>query len=192
MDELCYYLWETLYVLKSLYDHGKGQNLLDYYASHNIDSDDFYEVAMEAIGHIFEDTRVYYNGEQEIETNVFFDPVITEFFLLCDQYETERGILPESSQFRQGLYRAIESAFCFNSFSYTYTVYTDTSKKNGCRIVLLFYCEFCNHYEAVDGLLDVYDAFVEQTRRLKEEMGLTRMGKILTLPEVRSETKEAA
>ena len=27
------YLWETLYIMKALFDHGKGQSLLDSYAN---------------------------------------------------------------------------------------------------------------------------------------------------------------
>lgn len=192
MEELSDYLWEALYILKSLYDHGKGEAILHYYAAHNIDGDDWYEMAMEAVGYIFLDTRGYYNEEKEIEVNVFFDPMITEFFRLCEQYETEDGIPPENNQYRQDLYRAIESGFCFNSYSYSYRVYTDTSRKNGCRIVLLLYCEFYNHYEVVNGLLDVYDAFEFQTQRLKEELGIVRKGEILTLPEKSSAEKEAA
>ena len=192
MEELNDYLWETLYVLKSLYDHGKGKELFDSYASQNIDGDDCYEMALEAIGQIFEDTRCYYNEELELETNVFFDPMITEFFRLCEQYETEDGIPPKNNQFRQDLYHAIDTGFYFSSYSYNYHVYSDTSKKNGCRIVLLFGCEFCNHYEAVDGLLDVYDAFEYQLQRLKEELGMVRKGEILTLPETRTEERKAA
>lgn len=79
-EELDYYMWETLYVLKELYDHGKGKALLDSYAPCEIDGDYCYEVARAAIGDVFEDTRDYYDEEQEIEINVFFDPIITEFF----------------------------------------------------------------------------------------------------------------
>lgn len=192
MEELSDYLWEALYVLKSLYDHGKGKNLFDSYAAQNIDGDDWYEMAMEAVGQIFEDTRCYYNEEKEIEVNVFFDPMITEFFRLCAQYEATNGILPEGNQFRQDLYRSIRTGFAFNSYSYDFRVYDDPSKKNGCRIVLLFYCEFCNHYEAVDGLLDVYDSFEYYLQRLKAEMRLVRKGEILLLPEKSLEEKEAA
>lgn len=190
MEELGYYLWESLYILKELYDHGKGKDILDYYAPYKINGDYFYEMAVEVIGDVFEDTRCYYNEEQDLEVNVFFDPMITEFFQLCEQYEAEGGIPPENNPFRQNLYRAIESGFYFSSYSYGYHVYDDTSRKNGCRIVLLFYCEFCNHYEAAGGLLDVFDAFVYQTTCLKEALGMSKKGEIIPLP--RNDRKEAA
>lgn len=186
------YLWETLYILKGLYDHEKGGDFLKYYAGLEIDGDYFYEMAMEAIGYVFEDTRLYYDEEKEIEVNVFFDPIITEFFRLCGQYEAENGIEPENNRFRQSLHRAIDIGFRFSSYSYNYHVYTDTSKKNGCRIVLLFDCEFINHYEAVVGLLEVYDAFVEQILRLKEELGMSKKGGIIPLPENNEESERAA
>lgn len=190
MEELSYYLWETLYIMKGLYDHDKGKNILDYYAALKLDGDDFYELAMEAIGCVFEDTRCYYDEENQMEVNVFFDQIITEFFRLCEQYEAENGIPPEANRFRRSLDSAIRSGFHFGSYSYGYHVYNDTSRKNGCRIVLLFDCEFCNHYEAVGGLLDVYDAFVYQTSCLKDELGMSKKGEIIQLPQVTD--KEAA
>lgn len=190
IEELDYYLWETLYILKELYDHGKGKAILDDYAPYEITGDYCYEVAREAIEHTFEDTRNYYNEEEDLEINVFFDPIITEFFQLCEQYEAETGIPPETNRFRNAITHAIESGFCFDGYSYGYHVYNDTSRKNGCRIVLLFYCEFCSYYEVPGGLLDVYDAFEYQTSLLKAELGMSKTGKIILLSE--RERKEAA
>ena len=186
------YLWEALYILKALYDHGKGEKLVNRYRDREVDGDDMYEIAMEAIGYVFADTRFYYDEEKEIDVNVFFDPMITEFFRLCEQYEAEDGVPPENDPYRQELYQAIDTGFSFNSYSYIYRVYTDTSKKNGCRIVLLFYCEFCTHYEVPGGLLDVYDAFEEQTLRLKRELGMVKPCEVLTMPALHTEEQEAA
>jgi len=191
MGELNDYLWEALYILKGLYDHGKLEDLLRFYRDREIDGDDFYEMATEAIGHVFEDTRCYYNEEKEIETYVFFDPLITEFFRLCEQYEKENGMPPENNDFRQALYRSIRSEFQFNSYSYDFDVCDDTSRKNGCRIVLLLYCEFCTHYEVVDGLLEVYDSFAYYTRQLQEALGMAKRCEIISMP-VESRNKEAA
>lgn len=192
MDELNDYVWEAIYILKELYDHGKGQELIEIYKDEKLSEDDFYQMAMEAIGYVFADSRFYYNEDKEIDVNVFFDPVITEFFQLCKQYEEAKGIAEEGNRFRQELYKSLQSDFYFNDYSYDYHIYDDPAKKDGCRIVLLLYPEFNTHYETVGGLLDAYDTFVYQAKRLKEEMGLTRKGEILTLPATESTEKEAA
>ena len=182
MDELNDYVWEAIYILKELYDHGKGQELIEIYQDEKLSEDDFYQMAMEAIGYVFADSRFYYNEDKEIDVNVFFDPVITEFFQLCKQYEEAKGIAEEGNRFRQELYKSLQSDLCFNDYSYDYH----------CRIVLLLYPEFGTHYEAVGGLLDAYDTFAYQAKRLKEEMGLTGKGEILTLPAAESTEKVAA
>lgn len=192
MDELNDYVWEAVYILKELYDHGKGRELIESYKDEKLSEDDFYQMAMEAIGYVFADSRFYYNEDKELDVNVFFDPVITEFFQLCKQYEEAKGISEEGNRFRQELYKGLQSDFYFSSYSYDFRLYDDTTRKGGCRIVLLLYPEFGNHYEAVGGLLDVYDTFAYQTKRLKEEMGLTGKGEILTLQAPESTEKEAA
>ena len=192
MDELNDYVWEAIYILKELYDHGKGQELIETYQDEKLSEDDFYQMAMEAIGYVFADSRFYYNEDKEIDVNVFFDPVITEFFQLCKQYEEAKGIAEEGNRFRQELYKSLQSDLCFNDYSYDYHIYDDPAKKGGCRIVLLLYPEFGTHYEAVGGLLDAYDTFAYQAKRLKEEMGLTGKGEILTLPAAESTEKVAA
>ena len=192
MDVLTDYLWEALYVLKELYNHGKGETLFESYRGKAIDSDDFYELAMEAIGHVFADTRTYYNEEKEIETNVFYDPVITDFYRLCEQFETEHGLSSKDNPYRQSMDRAISSAMSFNSYSYNYEIHETTKKERGCHLVLMFDCEFCVHYEAVGGLLNVYDAYEYETKRLKRALGLEKPCQVLTMPSAATEEQEAA
>ena len=195
MEDMCEYLWETLYVLKALFDHGKAGSMIRMYENREIDGDDLYEMAMEGIGCVFADTRCYYNEEEELDVFVFFDPIITEFFRLCEVFEAKNGIPPENDSFRQEVYRTINYSFSFNSYSYSYHLYTEPARKNGCRIVLLLYCEFCAHYEAVEGLLDIYDTIVEQTVRLKEVLGMVGKAELTAFPIPESDAaaeKEAA
>lgn len=175
-------IWEALYVIKALYDHGKHEDMLKWFGGRELNSDDYYEIASDAITCVFADTKVYYNEDKEIEVFVFFDPVITEFYRLLERYERERGIREEDDLFRREMNRSLESGLCYNSFDYGHRLYDHPEKPHGCRLVLLLGCEFYVHYEVAPGLLDIYEAYCQQVQRLKEELGL----------ELPPERKEAA
>ena len=182
-------LWEVLYAFKALYDHGKHQKLLDEYRDREMCGDDYYDFVVASISHVFADTREYYNEENEVDSYVFFDPLITKFYRLCERYEKERGVSAEDNPFRKDMRSSLESGFYFDSFAYDYRIYNNPEKPGGCRLVLLLCCEFCCHYEIVPGLLDIYEAYQNQLRRLKEELGL--IPKSVSL-EAAPELKEAA
>ena len=184
------YLWETLYIMKALYDHGKGQNLLDSYANVVMDPDYYGDVIWDSIGYVFADTRHYYQEEKDLEVWVFFDPMIQEFYSLCARYEQERHVKQEENPYRKDMRRSLEYGLAYNDYDYSYQVYDDYKKK--CRIVLLLGCEFQCHYEVVPGLLDICEAYGIQTQKLKEELGLIpRQDAGEPIPEA-EEWKEAA
>ena len=170
--EIDTWLWEALYVIKALHDHGKHEEILKSYREQTLSGEDFYEITLDAISSVFEDTRVYYNEDKEIEVFVFFDPVITEFYRLAEQYERERGIREEDDLFRQEMKRSLVTGLYFNDFDYGYHLYDHPDKPHGCRLVLLFGCDFRAQYEVAPGLLDIYEAYCQHTQRLKKELGV--------------------
>ena len=177
------FFWETLYIVKQMHDHGVGDRLLKLFGNDEIDSDSIYELAWEAIGSVFSDTRHYYNSENEIETLVFFDPVIDSFYRLCEEYEQIYGICPEENEFRRSMKNEVRNALSFGDYSYDYTVVTDTKKSLGCRIVLLFYVDFCCHHEIPGGLLDIRDALVYHGELLRKELAAQKTAVIIPLPQ---------
>ncbi len=182
-------LLEGLYVLKALYDHGKHQETLEEYRNQEMCGDDYFEIALTAISRVFEKTREYYNEEADLNVYVFFDPVITEFYSLCARYEKERGIDEKDNPIRTAMENALASCLYFDSYAYDYRIYGNPEKPGGCRLVLLLCCEFYCYFEVVPGLLDAYEAYRNNVRRLKEELGL--IPKSVSL-EAMSELKEAA
>ena len=184
------YLWETLYLMKALHDHGKGKSLLDSYANVVMDPDFYGEVIWNSIGYVFEDTRQYYQEEKDLEVWVFFDPIIQEFYSLCARYERERHVKLEDNPYRKDMCRSLECGLAYNGYDYFYQVYDDHREK--CRIVLLLGCEFQAHYEVVPGLLDICEAYHMQVRRLKEELGLVSRQDACESEQESEEWKEAA
>ena len=170
MREFDTYLWQGLYILKKMYDHNCGEQLLAEYNGQPIDSDDFYSISMEAIGYIFEDVRQYYNPNKEVETFVFFDPVITEFYKLCEQYEQQTKTPKEHNSFRRDMNRALTSDLQFDSYDYGWLEYNDTTRKNGYRLVLLLGIEFVCQYELPEGLLEAKASYRYHRDRLKKEL----------------------
>lgn len=164
------YIWETLYIMKALFDHEKGQDLLESYAHLEIDPDYIGDIVWQSMGYIFSDTRQYYNEDSAQESWVFFDPIINEFYSLCQRYEQEKTVEPKDNLFRRDLRRSLECCFSFRDYNYDYYVYD--SPNDTYRIVLVLGCEFLGHYEAVSGLLDLNEAYHLQVIRLKEELGI--------------------
>lgn len=61
MVEISELLWEGLYTLKELYDHGKEDALLTEFRCLTLDADYAGEIAMESISAVFADTLESYN-----------------------------------------------------------------------------------------------------------------------------------
>ena len=171
MIEINSWLWEGIYTLKQLYDHGKTEETLKDFRNRTLDCDDASEIAMRAIYDVFERTRDYWQERVETETYVFFDPVLDEFFKLCRAYEQANHMAPKDNTFREDMYRAIRIGLLFDDYSYDYLVFDGSQRDGRCKIVLKLYPEFCHTYEVAGGLLEIYDAFRDQTKRLRKEVG---------------------
>ncbi len=88
MVEINEWLWETLYTLKKLYDHGKT-SLLEQYAEHVLDGDDVGEIAIQAVYEIFAETRDYWDDGNELETYVFSIQSLTNFSVFASCMKTK-------------------------------------------------------------------------------------------------------
>ena len=182
MTEINDYLWETIYVLKSVYDHDQDAPVLNMYRDSVIDGDYVGEIAYNSINQFFADTRGYYDEEKELDIHVFFDPVITEFWKLCDEYEEHRRLRPEDNTFRKEMCRALDAALYIPDYSYDFRLYSDTKHKNGCRLVLLCYCEFCGYHYIPEALSEASDCFVFHTKKIKAALAEMDRQKVIELP----------
>lgn len=193
MIEITEYLWEELYTLKKLYDHGKADGLLAELKEQPLNSDYIGDITMQAMYEVFAETRDYWNEDNDQEIYVFFDPILDEFHQLCREYEKKLGISPEKNPHRAEMRRAIQSGLQFHDYSYDYWYYDGSQRDGKCKIILKLYPEFCQMCEIAGGLLEVYDAFSSHVRRLKEELAVTDGQKIIELPRAaEKEGKEAA
>lgn len=191
MIDVDVYLWETIFTLKAVYDHNPDAPVLRLYKSAVMNGDYVDEIAENSIDQFFTDTRVYYNEEKEILTYVFYDPIITNFCKLCDEYEKCLQLKPEENQFKNELKHDIYSALDIPDYSYDVGLYCDTAWKNGCRIVMLCYCEFYSYHMIPAALKEAYDAFAYHTSRLKEAIVSLDQAKPIELFEL-TQQKEAA
>lgn len=180
MVEICDLLWEGLYTIKDLYDHGREDAVLAELRSHPIDADYAGEIAIESICAVFQDTLESYDEKWEADVYVFFDPVFDEFQALCLAYEREKNIKPARNPYRAEMQQAIRSGLYFGDCSYDYWYYDGTQRDRTCKLVLKIYPEYYCYYEVTGGLLDIYDAFRDQIKRLKEELHMSEQS---ALPE---------
>lgn len=192
MVEINAYLWAAVYVLKTVYDHNPESPIFHEYANVVIDGDLIYEISENAIHQFFADTREYYNEEDDVATYVFFDPIITQYWKLCDEYEKRLQLDPKDNCFRKDVDHALDSALYINDYSYDYTWSTDTRRANGCKLVLLCYCEFGSYHWIPKVLSEAYDAFVHYTKLIKEAIAELDEQKTDDLPMQMCQRKKAA
>ena len=170
MTELYQEFFAMLRFTKSLYDCGMGEQLKAWFGSCCLDGDNYWELAYEAIGWVFQDTRHYYNERDEIETWLFTDPVMDQFCKLCQEYEGREGISEKENPYRRDMEQIIHENFCFNSYSYGYN-WRLGQEERGQKCILLFTgCEFYSHDEVPMGLLEVKAGFEAVTACLKKEL----------------------
>ena len=172
MTEINELLWEGLYTLKELYDHGKEDAVLTEFRCLTLDADYAGEIAMESIGAVFADTHEAYDEKWDADTYVFFDPVFDELHALCLAYEQEKHIQPDKNPYQENIRKAIQSGLYFGDCSYDYWYYDGTQRDKTCKLVLKLYPEYYHYYEIAGGLLDIYDAFCDQITRLKGELNM--------------------
>lgn len=191
MVEISNNLWESLYILKEMYDHDEDSPVLKWYRDSTLDGDNMYEIAVNATGAVFQDTRNYYNEDREYDTYVFFDPVITEFWTLCETYEARAGLRKEDNPYRHEMLQAIDSALYIPDYSCGTYSYEDTKRKNGCRLVLVLGIEFGSHYMVPGALCEAYEAFEIMTKRVRRALEELDEQKVVAFPAPQEERRAA-
>lgn len=191
MVELYDEFFSMLRFAKRLCEYDMEEQLKDWVGTCELDADNYWELAYEAISWIFRDTRRYYNERDEIETWMFTDPIIDRFCQLCQEYEKRRGIGEEENPYRREMGYTIHEAFAFNSYSYGYD-WRLSPESRGRKCLLLFTgCEFYSHDEVPAGLMDIKYGFEAANKKLESE--LFRETRIIPLSLVTAaQRKEAA
>lgn len=170
MIEVDEYLWETLFAMKCVYDHDPKSPLLQLYKDTVMDGDYVYEIAENAVDQFFADTRTYYNEEKEITTHVLYDPLMTEFWKLCEAYEEHSQLHPDENKFRKEMDRALECALSLPDYSYNAFWCFDTKHRGGCKLVLLYDCYFECYYMLPAAISEAHDVFTHYTKQIKEAL----------------------
>lgn len=170
MVELYDEFFSMLRFAKQLYDSGLEDQVKGKFGLYPLDGDIYWEIAYEAIGGIFQDTRQYYNDDDEIETWVFSDPLIDRFCQLCQEYEARRDVHEEEDPFRRDMEHILHEGFCFSGYAYNYDWRLSPNDRGRKCLLLFLGCEFCSHDEIPTGLLDIKDGFKDTIRRLEQEL----------------------
>lgn len=191
MIELYGEFFAMLRFTKRLYDCGMAERLMGWYGTCELDADYYWELAREAIGWVFQDTRLYCNNSEEIDTWLFIDPIIDRFCKLCLEYENRQGISEEDNPYRRDMEKILHSGFVFSGYSYGYD-WRLSKESRGRKCLLLFTgCEFYSQDEVPAGLLEIRDGFETIVANLEKE--LSKETRIIPLPlAAETQRKEAA
>lgn len=208
MSELYPVFFEVLQLAKTVYDSPRLKRVWNIIEGTPLDEDSIYELAMEVATSVFQDTSLYYNNEDEVETWVIKDPVIERFCFLCERLENEKNLAEEINPYRRQAEQVIHEGFCMNDYSYDYGWRLSPSDR-GDKCVLFFAGpEFYGLSELPEAMLHIWEGFQELNRRLEAELGLNKLvpiypfpmkreknpqsGKIIPIYPVSAEEKEAA
>lgn len=170
-------LFHIAYIAKRFYDCGKweqfckaAEGFLDCY-------DEYYSFAQLVMGCVTEFVGDYENCggddasyEDDTFTYYFCDPVIQNYFLLCEAYERQSGISPEENPYRQltgsdfrRCFGNIESFFCF-------LIRDKTHKLKGSGIVIIYDGEFYDFHGLLLAMLDMLDCFKKRTAEIERRL----------------------
>lgn len=192
MDELDYYFWKTILMVKQLHDHGKEDLLLEGYGNDEIEGDKLYEMSIECMSRIFRETSIYYQEDREYEVYVFCDRVIDKFYETCRKYELVNGTSPENNRHRQEVENQMRYSLIFDSYCYGTYLYTDLDRKGRCRIVLVMGCEFYDYDSIPEALLSIRDALESHTLRMEQSISAARTPMVSVPTSSEIQRKEAA
>ena len=162
--------FECLAVAKRMYDAGLLDSVLKTCGTWEICEDD-YSLAWEGIVRVSETFRQYYNDKDGIDTMVFFDPVISEFYRLCVMYEKKTGVDKDHDPLRDKGERDVYGCFCLDSYDYGVQLYDGEYGKP--RLVILSGEEFYSHSELPGVLADVRDTLKMNCARLEKALVLS-------------------
>ena len=170
MVELYDEFFGMLRFTKNLCDCGMMEKVKDWFGSCKLDGDYYWELAYEAISWAFQDTRRYYNNNNEIETWMFTDPMIERFCQLCQEYEKRQGISEKENPYRSDMERILHNGFTFSGYSYGYDWRLSQEDHGRKRLLLFTGCEFYCNDEVPAGLLEIRDGFETMIAYLEDEL----------------------
>lgn len=185
--EPCFF--ENLYLAKQLCDAGEEKCFLDHCGSLPADTEDYYELFYYGIASVYKETYNYYNDDKEIETMVFFDPLIDEFFYLCREYERRMELSCDDNPLRKQGHQAIYDSFGFVDYCCDWWLCDEQHGRP--RLIVLFDCNFCGHHLLPGSLADSKCELVRQIAGLKKALAELDPQPVITLP-IQIEMKEAA
>lgn len=187
--ELEPYFFENLCMAKELWDAGAGSSFFDHCGSYPVDTEDYYELFYYGVASVYEKMCSYYNEEKEIETLVFFDPLMDEFFRLCREYERRKGVSGENNPFRRHGQREIHDSFGFVDYCCDWWLYDEQHGRP--RLIVLFDCYFYGHHALPGAVVNSRSELESQIIGLKKALAELEPRPVITLP-VQTERKEAA
>lgn len=170
IDPCCF---EFLSVAKRIYDSGLMDKVVKNFGNLEV-CEDYYSVAWEGIACVFDGFWQFYNEDIAVETMVFTDPVITEFYRLCGLYEAGHGIGKDDDPFRKDC--AQDVCECFRMDSYDYDVRLYDGAHGARRMAILTGEEFFGHAELPSVLADVKSTFITYCEKLKRELAAENTG----------------
>lgn len=182
MGELNCVFFDVLRLAKVIYDAPRFKDFWITIQNIPLDEDAIYELEMETATSVFLDTGIYYNEQEDKETWVMRDPVIDRFCWLCERLETEKDLDEAINPYRRQAEQVIHEGFCLNNYSYDYGWRLSPQDRGRPCIFFIIYPEFYGLDELPEAMLNIWEGFQEQNRRLEAELGLNKLAPIYPFP----------
>lgn len=186
--ELEPYFFDNLRVAKQLWDAGAAERFLKWCGSYPVDTEEYYELFYDGVASVYEETRTYYNEKREIETLVLFDPLMDEFFRLCQEHERRKGVSPENNQLRRTGQRKVHDSFGIVDYCCDWRLCDEQHGRP--RLVILFDCNFYGYHALPGAVAESRNELKNQIMELKKVLAGLKPQPAIPLP-VQTKLKEA-
>lgn len=193
---------QSLYIAKAFYDHGRLDSLLDCLdADASLSWDELSWIEQASLLCAFSDSRYYHQEgrrrgadlyEEDRDTYVLRDQLLTQYDNLCRKLEAKLGITKVENRFARDLDSVIQRNMQFDSYSYDYQWIDSTRDRKGAKIVLFIFEEFGAYYDIPDSLFSILDFCQVGIPMLEAALEKASKDKVIQLPVKIEPEKEAA
>jgi hypothetical protein len=160
--------------------------------SFELNYDDFYEAVVNALhsccDHVFND----YDDDNQIERYYFSEPVMLEYYRLCREYGSRRGMKLKKNPYYIEAARYVHSLLG-GGWTSGYILHTRTNHDCASGILFECNCYFDNYIDLLDAIINIVHFYRNGAVELKAELAQpTALSIIYPTPALVTSWKEAA
>jgi hypothetical protein len=157
---------DVLYICALMIENGLWQSEdLDF----TLHYDDFYEAVVNALHCCCEHVHSDYDDDNQVEHFYFSDPVMLEYYRLCREYGSRRGMKLKDNPYIVRAARYVRSLLG-GGWTSCYVLHTKINHKCASGIHFMCDCYFDSHIDLLEAIITVINYYRDSVAELQEEL----------------------